>query len=103
MTDRLISPTPLSSATAPESTAAAPRPDRKPRRALLALGGTALLALLVVFALPRLVAPKVEPGPANAGTAASAEAEPPDPLLSEEQKAAARLDAQRSEEHTSEL
>ena len=98
MPDRLISPTPLP----PAGTSALPspvtsRPDRSRRLVLVTAGGVALLALLVVFVLPHLVAPAPEPGLAGAASdvaGSKTDAEPPDPLLTEEEKAAARLDAQ---------
>lgn len=94
MQDPVISPTPLP----PPEAVAMPRPAggpaRQRRRLLAAFGVVALLALLVSFALPHMMARDA----LRSGSEESVEppAEPPDPILSEEEKAAARLDAQDS-------
>ena len=93
MQDPVISPTPLPPAEALGGPRDAGRTDRPRRLVLLAFAAVGMLALAVAFILPRLMAPAPMASSASGGPAREAE-EPPDPILSEEEKAAARLDAQ---------
>jgi len=92
-----LSPTPIAPRLADDP---APRAPRNPLTAhpggLRWLLVSVLLAAAAGWFLPGLMAPAPKAtAPAGAGPAASKPAEPPDPILSPEAKAAARLEAQQ--------